>query len=247
MAKAEICIGSYEDAMTAWQNGAERIEFNSALALGGFSPAASDVKALKEKTGLEIICMIRVREGGFCASPLEKESMFAQAKELLEAGADGLAFGFLLSDGSIDIQATRKMADLIHRYGRQAVFHRAIDVSKNPVEAVEVLKGCGIDRILTSGGAATAMEGRSMLAQMQKAAAGDIEILAGSGVNADNVAVLAKETGIDQFHSSCRGQKVDPTTSTAAVSFACRKDGSIDCADPEKIRDFIQSVLRLHV
>lgn len=44
--------------------------------------------------------------------------------------------------------------------------HRAIDVTADPVAAVEVAVRLGIDRILTSGGAGTAMEGRAVIRRM---------------------------------------------------------------------------------
>ena len=91
----EICCGSYEDAVSASRGGAERIELNSALALGGLTPPAGCVRLVKERTDLKVISMVRPRGGGFCYTALETEQMFEDAKMLLEYGSDGLAFGFL--------------------------------------------------------------------------------------------------------------------------------------------------------
>lgn len=104
----EICCGSYEDAINAYRGGAKRIELNSALYLGGLTPSIATLELIKRNTDLEVICMVRPRGAGFCYSDLEKKQIFAEAKALLERGADGLAFGFLTEDRTIDLNLHKK-------------------------------------------------------------------------------------------------------------------------------------------
>ncbi|MFR8839561.1 MAG: copper homeostasis protein CutC, partial [Clostridium sp.] len=163
----EICCGSYEDAVSASRGGAERIELNSALALGGLTPPAGCVRLVKERTDLKVISMVRPRGGGFCYTALETEQMFEDAKMLLEYGSDGLAFGFLTERGEIDLEKAGRMVRLIHSYGREAVFHRAFDCTREPEEAVSSLIAVGVERILTSGLKETAWEGRELLKKLQ--------------------------------------------------------------------------------
>lgn len=99
MNKLEVCCGSYEDAMNAYHGGAKRIELNSALALGGLTPTIASLELIKNNTDLEVICMVRPRGAGFVYNELQSEQMIIEAEELLEHGADGIAFGFLDSDG----------------------------------------------------------------------------------------------------------------------------------------------------
>ena len=94
----EICCGSYEDALAAWKGGAERIELNSALYLGGLTPSIGSLRLVKENTGLKVISMVRPRGAGFNYTEAETEQMFADARILMENGSDGLAFGFLTSE-----------------------------------------------------------------------------------------------------------------------------------------------------
>ena len=91
----EICCGSFEDVKTAWQNGADRVELNSALYLGGLTPSTANLICAKEQCSIPIVTMVRPRGGGFCYSQDEYETMLLDARILLEHGADGIAFGFL--------------------------------------------------------------------------------------------------------------------------------------------------------
>jgi len=234
----EICAGSYEDALIAAKAGIGRIELNCALALGGLTPSVSTLKKIKEETSLEVICMVRPREGGFCYSDSEYTQMYEEAKALLESGADGLAFGFLKSDASIDAKRTKAFVSLIHSYGKTAVFHRAFDVSDDLDDSIKTLIDLGVDRTLTSGGASTASKGCKKLYDLVIHYNSQIEILAGSGINAANVKKLMEDTGVTQVHASCRGNCVDFTGINHDVSFG----DTYQKADINKIRELIQAV-----
>ena len=130
----------------------KRQELNSALMLGGLTPTTATLRMVKRDfPKLKVITMVRPRGAGFCYSPEDFEVMEAECKELLENGADGIAFGCLREDASLDQEKMRRMTDLIKSMGREAVFHRAFDCSADPFAATEQLISMGIDRILTSG------------------------------------------------------------------------------------------------
>ena len=197
----EVCCGSYKDGLRAYKGGATRIELNSALYLGGLTPSVASLKLLKRETTLTIICMVRPRGAGFTYDETEYKQMLLEAEDLLENGADGLAFGFLKSDHTIDVKRTREFVELTHKYNRTAVFHRAFDCCDDLDHAMTQLVELGIDRVLTSGGQPTA-------------------ILAGSGVNYNNASSLMEHTGISQVHSSCKDYEEDPTTSGKSVTYS---------------------------
>ena len=220
----EICTGSYADCMAAFHGGAERVELNSALSVGGLTASVAVLRRVKKETTLKVICMVRPRAGGFCYDEAETKIMMEEARQLLENGADGIAFGFLHADGTVHRERTLQMSELIHSSGKEAVFHRAFDVTKDPFQAMEVLLSCKIDRLLTSGQRAKAMQGAELIAQLQDRFGDRIEILAGSGVNAQNAGELLARTGIRQVHSSCKGYRLDPTTASEHVSYAYLDD-----------------------
>ena len=238
----EVCAGSVQDCINAQLGGADRVELNSALHLGGLTPSLAMLKLVKEKTSLKVVCMDRPRAAGFCYDDVEIETMFEDAKILLENGADGISFGFLNSDATINVIETKKMVELIHQYQKEAVFHRAFDCVDNPMHAIKQLIDCGVDRILTSGLQPTAMQGASVLEKLQSEFGDQIELLAGSGINANNIRALKEQTGLHQFHGSCKEWCKDPTTTVGNVSYAYHESDDYDCVSLEKVRSIVQEL-----
>lgn len=227
----EICCGSYYDAKQAALGGAGRVELNGALMLGGLTPTAATVAMVKENLELEVVAMARPRGAGFCYLEEEFAVMKRECVEVLEAGADGIAFGCLLEDGSVDQEKTKGLLDIVKGMGRQAVFHRAFDCVEDPFHTMEQLIGLGVDRVLTSGLKPTAMEGRDMIRQLQMMFGDRIQILAGSGVNGGNVRELVEYTGVSQVHSSCKAWRKDPTTARNGVSYSVAGGDKAMCYD----------------
>ena len=238
----EVCAGSVQDCINAQLGGADRVELNSALHLGGLTPSLAMLKLVKEKISLKVICMDRPRAAGFCYDDVEIETMFEDAKILLENGADGISFGFLNSDATINVTETKKMVELIHQYQKEAVFHRAFDCVDDPMHAIKQLIDCGVDRILTSGLQPTALQGSSVIAKLQSEFGNQIELLAGSGINANNIRALKEQTGLHQFHGSCKEWCKDPTTTVGNVSYAYHESDDYDCVSLEKVKSIVQEL-----
>lgn len=236
----EVCAGSVQDCINAELGGADRVELNSALYLGGLTPSLAMLKLVKEKTSLKVICMNRPRAAGFCYDNVEIETMFEDAKILLENGADGISFGFLNPDATINITHTKKMVELIHRYHKEAVFHRAFDCVSDPYVAIQQLIDCGVDRILTSGLQPTSLQGCELLNHLQFKFGEQVEILAGSGINVDNIETLRERTGIHQFHGSCKTWRKDPTTTVGNMSYAYHENDDYDCVSTENVCRVVQ-------
>lgn len=206
----EIAIGSVEDAITAESGGADRVELNSALALGGLTPSLGLLVQTRGAVKVPIIAMARPRPSGFFYSDREFQVMLQDVELLLAHGADGIAFGVLTDHGEIDVPRCRKLVDMIGT--REAVFHRAFDVTGDPCRALEQLIDLGIRRVMTSGQEGSAPKGIRRIAQLVEQSRGRIEILPAAGINARTLAVILAETGCDQVHASLRGQREDPST-----------------------------------
>jgi copper homeostasis protein len=198
--KLEICTASVEDCVKAEQGGADRVELNCALMLGGLTPSLGTVREARAAVRLPIITMIRPRPAGFCYSRTEFAVMQRDAEIALSENADGIAFGILTAAGAVDVKRCRQMVKLVAR--RQAVFHRAFDVVKDPRTALEQLIGLGVTRVMTSGQEASAYNGAANIAAYIRQAAGRIEILPAGGINRFTVADVIQRTGCDQIHAS---------------------------------------------
>lgn len=216
----EVCCGSYEDVMAAVKGGADRVELNSALCVGGLTPSVASLRLVKQNSNIKVITMIRPRGAGFCYSDMEYEVMKAETRLMMENGADGIAFGILKSDGSLDVERCKEIIEIIKEFHGEIVFHRAFDCAANPFEMIEQLIELGVDRILTSGLKEKAFEGKELIKELQFRYGDKIEILAGSGINVANAKELIEYCGIRQIHSSCKGYVEDPTTISNDVSYA---------------------------
>lgn len=241
----EICCGSFEDAMAAYEGGANRIELNSALSLGGLTPSLGSLIMVKQYTELEVVSMVRMRGAGFCYTDYQYEQMLEDAKLLAAYGTDGIAFGFLREDRTIDERKVKEFTNLIHDEGGKAVFHRAFDCVKDPYESMEQLISFGIDRVLTSGLQKTAEEGIPLLRELQERYGNKIEIMAGSGVHAGNAEKIQSETGICQLHSSCKVWNQDVTSVGENVSFGYmsgNQESSYEVVSVEKTGELTASI-----
>lgn len=231
----EVCCGSVDDVINAYKGKADRVELNSALYMGGLTPSIETYRLSRKYSDIKIICMIRCRGAGFNYNDIELETMFNDAKVFLEEGVDGLAFGFLNKDGSIDKYNTSKMIELIHSYNKEAVFHKAIDLSENIFESIDTLISLGIDRILTSGTKSNVSEGKDILKDINERYKDKVEILAGGGVNSENIKNIFEHTGIIQYHSSCKKYVIDDTTTNDNLSYSYNNVNGYEAVDLEKV------------
>ncbi len=207
----EICAASVEDCVKAERGGADRVELNCALILGGLTPSIGALREARAAVRIPIIAMIRPRPAGFCYSPAEFKVMQRDAEAALAANADGIAFGLLTARGAIDLKRCRQILKLAA--GRQVVFHRAFDVVANPQTALEQLIDLGVTRVMTSGQEATAYNGADNIASYVRQARGRIEILPAGGINRFTLADILARTGCDQIHASLSGASRDVSAS----------------------------------
>ena len=207
----EICCGSIEDCATAEMFPVDRIELNSAIELGGLTPSLGTLLEAKKVTKLPLCCMVRPRTAGFVYTEAQFQSMMTDAKLLLEHGADGIVFGFLNEDTTIDVKRTQAMCDLIKSYGKEAVFHKAFDKTPDKMKACETLIACKVDRILTSGGEnyPHIEEGFETLKALIQAYNDQITILVGGGVRAHNIHTIIEETACTQIHMTAKEMAQD--------------------------------------
>lgn len=206
----EVCCGSVEDVLQAYQGGADRVELNSCLFHGGLTPSIGELIVAKESVPIPIMTMVRPRQGGFCYSDAEFRTALADAEQLLLHGSDGLVFGFLNADGSLDVEKCRQLVKMAG--DKTKVFHRAIDVADDWKKMLSQLIDLGVDRVLTSGLAPDVFYGIDVIKEMIDFAQGAIQILPGAGVNLKNIDKIVDFTGCDQIHVARFMQRVDPST-----------------------------------
>lgn len=198
----EICIDSVAGASAAQAAGAQRVELCDNLVDGGTTPSVGMISIVRAQISIGLHVIIRPRGGDFYYSEQEMDVMLADIAAVKAAGADGVVIGLLLPDGQVDVPRTAALVQAARPM--RVTFHRAIDLARDPFEAVDAIASLGIERILTSGQSNTALEGAACIASMVRHAAGRVRIMAGGGVNAGNVRELIAATGVQEIHCSGR-------------------------------------------
>ena len=199
----EICTNSVESCLAAQEGGANRVELCAGILEGGTTPSYGEIAIAREVlTHTRLHVIIRPRGGDFLYSDMEIRTMLKDIEIARRLGADGVVFGCLTADGEVDLTSMQILMEASK--GLSVTFHRAFDVCRNPQKALEEIIELGCNRILTSGQQPTAEQGIGLLKELQGLAAGRITLLAGCGVNENNIARIAAETGINEFHFSAR-------------------------------------------
>lgn len=211
-AKLEVCAGSIESIRAAYEGGAYRVELCSALSEDGLTPSLGMIRYALSLEGLRVHVLIRPRSGNFVYSPEELSCMEEDIRIAREAGVHGVVIGALTPEGDVDTQACRS---LIRAAGDMDItFHRAFDVTRDPLEAFEAVMELGCSRLLTSGHAPSAEEGLPLLKRLVEIGNGRICVMPGAGVTPENAARILKESGASEIHASARSSRVFGRTET---------------------------------
>jgi copper homeostasis protein len=204
----EICIDSVESAIAAEQGGADRVELCSDLLEGGTTPSAGLITTVRRSIEIGIFVMIRPRGGDFCYTEAEFAVMQEDIRQARDLGADGLVLGLLDEDAMVDVARTAALVRLAEPL--PVTFHRAIDMTPDPVSAVQSVIDTGARRVLTSGGAAKVTDGVSTAARMVAAAGQRLAVMVASGINRETIAAVAAATGASEFHAALRAEFPSP-------------------------------------
>jgi len=241
----EVCANGVESCLAAQQGGADRVELCAGIPEGGTTPSYGEIKvARRVLTTTRLHVIIRPRGGDFLYTDLEVERMAADIAVCRELGVDGVVFGCLNADGSIDVEKNRYLMDCAH--GMSVTCHRAFDRAAAPEEALEIIIDLGFDRILTSGQQPKAIQGAELLARLHRQAAGRIILMAGSGVTEQNISELYKKTGLHEFHFSAREplpsgmQYVNPNLYMGRPG---ANEASLDYTTARRVQDTIAQLL----
>ena len=200
----EVCANSVTSAIAAQDGGAVRVELCANLNEGGTTPSYGEILLAREYLDIKLYVLIRPRAGDFIYSGMEFNTMLADVRCCIEAGCDGIVIGILNADGTIDKERCSQLIALAAKQGIGVTFHRAFDMCADLYQALEDVIEIGCERILTSGGKSTAMEGAAVIAHLIEKAAGRIIVMPGSGINETNVNDLVRFTCAKEIHSSAR-------------------------------------------
>jgi copper homeostasis protein len=200
MAVLEICVDSVESAMAAERGGAGRIELCSDLLEGGITPSPGLIELVRKRLRIDVFVMIRPRGGDFYYTTEEFALMKADIGYAKRLGADGVVLGILDADGYVDIVRTRELVELAKPL--PVTFHRAIDVSIDLMDSLERIIVSGAQRVLTSGGKRRVVDSMRDISDAIQRTRGRLTVMAGGGLNPENIRTVAEGTGATEYHAS---------------------------------------------
>jgi len=209
----EVCVETAEGVRAALTAGADRVELCANLAVGGTTPSAgligwaAGAARGRPRYRLRVHVLVRPRGGDFVYDDDEADVMARDIRAAKAAGADGVVIGALTPDATVDMALSARLIALARPLS--VTFHRAFDDTADPVAAFGDVLALGADRLLTSGGAATAIEGAEVIRELVARSGGKTEVLAGSGVTERTAAEIVRRTGVRELHFSARAAAVD--------------------------------------
>nr|XP_034328843.1 copper homeostasis protein cutC homolog isoform X2 [Crassostrea gigas] len=238
----EVCVDSVISAINAENGGAIRLELCANLSEGGTTPTTGMLKTIKKYVKIPVFVMLRPRGGDFLYSKEEIEVMKMEVVDLKLSGADGFVFGFLQEDGKIDKQLCSKFLELVKPL--PATFHRAIDMTSDILQALDDVVDLGFQRLLTSGGSSTALEGLPMIQQMVERAGQRICIMPGGGISSGNLERILNGSGAREFHGSARAaipSRMEYRKEGISMGISlCPPEFSVKVTDKVKVQKLVQ-------
>jgi copper homeostasis protein len=204
----EVCVDSVASAVAAERGGASRVELCGSLIEGGITPSAGLIEVTRAAVSIPLHVMIRPRGGDFCFVTEDFETMRRDIALAQRLGANGVVFGILDVHGNVDLARTRQLANEARPLA--VTFHRAFDMTTDLFRALDDLCAAGIDRVLTSGGESTCLQGQETIAQLVRKADARIVIMPGGGIKPGNARSFVDRTGAKEIHSGLRSALPSP-------------------------------------
>jgi len=194
----EVCVDSVASAIAAERGGAQRIELCGDLLEGGVTPSLGLLGVVRSKVSIPVYVIIRPRAGDFYYSDAEFQTMQRDIENAKREGANGVVFGILQKEGTVDIERTRELVELARPLS--VTFHRAFDMSSDLFRALNDVCATGADRLLTSGGEQECLQGVKTVARLVRDASGRIIIMAGGRIGIGNAPTIIELTGVTEIH-----------------------------------------------
>lgn len=240
----EVCANSPRSAIEAQRGGAIRVELCDNLGEGGTTPALSQIEKTRQSIDIQLNTIIRPRGGDFYYNEIEFDTMKQDIHHCGKAKCDGVVFGILNTDGSIDKKRNTELVNIARQYGMSITFHRAFDRTNNLFQALEDIIELDFDRILTSGGMQSAPEGSAIIKKLIEQAKNRISIMPGGGITELNIYELVKATSLKEFHGSFRS-KYKGEMKYTSPSFSNEEEYTILQTDAEKVKKAIENANKI--
>lgn len=239
MVSVEVCANSVQSAIEAQKGGAVRVELCGNLFDGGTTPAASQIELTRNKIDIQLNVIIRPRGGDFLYDEIDFVTMKKDIELCGRLGCDGVVIGMLDRDGNVDMVKNAELIKIARRHSMSVTFHRAFDRTNDLFKALSDVIDLECDRILTSGGYASAFKGKDIIKQLVEMADNRVIIMAGAGVKEENVEELVKYTGVKEVHGTFQSL-VDGGMIYHNPNFTDKAEYSYLLSDQNRVADIVK-------
>ena len=223
------------------------MELCDALFDGGTTPSAGMIAACKDAVSIPVFVMVRPRGGGFVYSEAERDVMRRDVVVARELGADGVVIGGLRADGIVDLALVRSLIEAAQEL--PVTFHRAFDLTPSLADSLDSLADAGVQRVLSAGGASTAVDGATALAELVRQAGSRLVVMAGGGVREENVRTLVSVSGVREVHVRLtrltRGGEPPARRDLRLRRPLPEDEAAWEEADEQRVRSFVSTVMYL--
>lgn len=243
----EVCCYNLESAVNAETAGADRIELCANRYQGGTTPSYGMLEVVRKYIRIPVFAMIRPRGGDFLYGKDELEVMLHDIQMAKELGMEGVVMGVLRKDGQVDIEVMRRLIEITKPL--EITFHRAFDLTPDPMKSLEDLISLGVDRVLTSGQQSSAYEGLEVIKSLVETSQGAISVMPGAGISEDSVLQILQHTGAKEFHTSASGSRPSKMVfhKNQVQMGGDEEEYTVDIADGKRIRKFRKIVNQLEI
>lgn len=243
----EVCCYNLESAIYAEAAGADRIELCANRHQGGTTPSYGMLEVVRKIVEIPIFSMIRPRGGDFLYSKEELEVMLHDIQMAKELGMEGVVMGVLRKDGQVDIEVMSRLIEVVRPM--EVTFHRAFDLTPDPIKSLEDIISLGVDRVLTSGQRSSAYHGMAIIKSILESCKGAIIVMPGAGINEENVLQILEQTGAREFHVSASGTRPSKMKFHKNQVQMGSDEGeyTVDITDENRIRKFREIVNQLKI
>jgi copper homeostasis protein len=199
----EVCIDNLDNALLAIRNGADQLEVCAELDQDGLTPGYDLVATLSKDTTIDLMVMIRNKPGDFHYSNDDIQIMLRQVNSFKSLRIKGFVLGATTVDSAgktiLDLATILQLCQACHPFS--VTIHKCIDTCTDMLSECAKLKQIpNVGYILSSGGKATAWEGRDMLMAMKDKLSPEIEIIGAGKITKNNLATLDDYLHLPYYH-----------------------------------------------
>lgn len=220
MFQLEIAATSFEDAIKAVEGGADSLEISRNLPNGGLTPSVEVVHVILAEVNIPVHVIVRPHARDFCYTEREIAEILHDSRLFAQMGVASVVFGAVTAEDQLDTALIQKVAEVAAP--TPLTVHRALDGCADPEAALKALIGV-VPRILTSGPAITAWDGRDVTRRWVEHYGRHFQFVLSGGIGLEQLAELTA-TRAPVYH----------------IGGAARTDDVVDPTKVKRLRDALR-------